>query len=71
MTEAEARAKARSERMTLRKGRLGEPEAEIGDVARVATLGFYEIGSVPNGIRTVLNNAGAAGFEPFLVRVVA
>jgi hypothetical protein len=29
MTDAEARAKARSERMTLRKARLGEPEADL------------------------------------------
>jgi len=32
MTEAEARAKARSERITLRKGRLGEPEADLDPV---------------------------------------
>jgi hypothetical protein len=32
MTEAEARAKARSERMTLRKARLGEPEADLDPV---------------------------------------
>jgi hypothetical protein len=29
MTDAEARAKARSERITLRKTRLGEPEADL------------------------------------------
>jgi hypothetical protein len=32
MTDAEARAKARSERITLRKSRLGEPEAELDPV---------------------------------------
>lgn len=32
MTQAEARAKARSERMTLRKARLGEPEADLDPV---------------------------------------
>ncbi len=32
MTEAEARAKARSERMTLRKARVGEPEADLDPV---------------------------------------
>ena len=32
MTEAEARAKARSERMTLRKAHLGEPEADFDPV---------------------------------------
>ena len=32
MTDAEARAKARSERMTLRKARLGEPEADLDPV---------------------------------------
>lgn len=32
MTAAEARAKARAERMTLRKGRLGEPEADLDPV---------------------------------------
>ena len=32
MTEAEARAKSGSERMTLRKARLGEPEADLDPV---------------------------------------
>jgi hypothetical protein len=38
MTEAEARAKARSERMTLRKARLGEPEADIDPVFRADAI---------------------------------
>ena len=32
MTEAEARAQARSERMTLHKSRLGEPEADLDPI---------------------------------------
>lgn len=33
MTDAELRAKARGERMTLRKARLGEPEVELTPVS--------------------------------------
>jgi hypothetical protein len=33
MTEAEARAKARSERITLRKARLGEPESDLDSIS--------------------------------------
>ncbi|MGC4088655.1 MAG: hypothetical protein QM756_12305 [Polyangiaceae bacterium] len=33
MTDAEKRAQARRERMTLRKGRLGEPEVDFSPVS--------------------------------------
>ncbi|MBM4362391.1 MAG: hypothetical protein FJ104_06900 [Deltaproteobacteria bacterium] len=59
MTDAVVRAKARGERMTLRKGRLGEPEVDLTPV-----FGADAISLVTRLTRTSYSLSGrqAAGY---------
>lgn len=54
MTDAEARAIARSERITLRKARLGEPEADLDPI-----FGAEAISLVSRLTRSSYSLAGA------------